>query len=313
MKTHWWFITLLAAGLLFVLGCDSDTTNTADDPETLVTDQEALQEMFLNDVELEAAEVWGDEDPLGGGNLDEPIEPLHWARLGHRSNTRVHVEIEGDSVATITRVSHIHGVFRIVTAVTDSGREYVDKEMHNEVIRKSRAVRIRNTPRPRLNWRIVAVTPDVLNSIEPNPRTVYPESVEIYRHYGEEMELLVSVDEPLHTWFRRHELPAVLPDEALVVYVNANREGVFGVLHPRVFRDGHGGRLPLRDDGEYPDVVAGDGIFSGSFVVGPRPGVFLTGIDLIDFMTLHDSEAPYDAGGWGIPYRVVPAIEEDEG
>ncbi|MBU0691332.1 hypothetical protein KKC97_08430 [bacterium] len=312
MKNQWWFVILLAAGLIFVFGCDSNTSTT-DDPETLMTDQEALQALFLEDVDLEAPEVWGDEDPSGGGSLDEPITPLHWARLGHRTNTRVHVEIEGDSVATITRVHHFHGMFRIVTAVTDSGREYIDKEMHNEVIRKARAIRIRNTPRPRLNWRIVAVTPDVLNSIEPNPHTIYPESVEIYRNAGETMELLTSIDEPLHTWFRRHELPAVLPDEELVVFVNANREGAFGVLHPRVFRDGHGGRLPLHDDGEYPDAVAGDGILSGNFIVGPRPGVFLTGIDLIDFMTLHDSEAPYDAGGWGIPYRVVPAIEEGEG
>jgi len=300
-------VAALAVALAWLMmGCDREQSAT-DDPEVQMTDQEALELLFLDDLEMEGADIWGGEGEFdGGGGLDEPITPLHWARLGHRGNAFIHVDIRGDSMATIVRHLDFHGVFRIVSDTTDTSFTLIDKPMHNVLVRKARAVRVAHTPRPRLNWRIVAITPEVLHSSDPNPHTIWPVHASIHRRGAEGLEPVAEIHDPLETWLHRENLPTVHPEDELLVFVNANRPGAFGVLHPHVHHLGRGGRLPLRDDGVLPDETAHDGIYTGSYIAGPRLGLHLVGIDLIDWMTLFDSEAPYDAGGWGVPYRVVP-------
>jgi hypothetical protein len=58
------------------------------------------------------------------------------------------------------------------------------------------------------------------------------------------------------------------------------------------------------DNGTPPDAQAGDGLYTGGYMTGTLPGVYLAGMDFIDFETIFDSESPYDAGAWSIPYRI---------
>jgi hypothetical protein len=302
-------ILLGMATLLLLAGCSENKSSTVLAPQD-GTDEGALAQMMVDDQEIEGVDAWyGDDDQTlerGGGTLDEPVDPIRWGRIGRRQRETVNVEIQGDTLATITRICTFNGVFRLVTDTTGGTRTVVDKRMRNVIIRKAQAVRVSRTHRPRLNWRISGITPDVLRSAAPNPNTVWPVSVGFYRTVNGATELIAEVSDPRNTYFARDNLPALNPGEELIVRVQANVTGdVVAVLHPHAFDLTARPRLYLHDDGVAPDETAGDGVWSGSYVVAGRGGVFLTGVDLLDWETVHDTEAPYDATGWAIPYRVV--------
>jgi hypothetical protein len=297
-----WILLAMAAGLiLFAAGCANNDDNES------VTDQEALSQLMRNDLDLEQADAFsGDDDLGGGGPLDEPINPVHWGRLGRRMPVSINVEIVGDSFATITRTSSFNGLFKGVDEVNDSTHTLYDKAMYNTIVRKAHAIRIDRTRDPRRNWRITEVTPAVLMSADPNPHTIDPTHVQVYRATGSGQELVVDITDPLNTYFNRENLPTVGPDQEVTVFATASTTNpAVAFLHPHVFRLGRLSRLPLHDDGVAPDEVANDGTYSGSYVTAPRIGVYLSGVDFLDYETLYDSAAPYDAGAWAIPYRVA--------
>lgn len=292
---------LLAAAAFLLVGCSEST----DSPTAgTLTDEQALAELFAAE-EFESLDAWNGGDELGGGNLDEPIEPLHWFRMGRPQLVNVRVEIRGDSFATIARTGSINGMIRLLTVENDSIRVFFDKPMHNRTMRIAHAMRVGRGDDPRRNWRIVGVTPEVLHSAEPNPHTVWPLRVELLRNTNEGLRPVVDITEPLRFFMPPDRIPVFVPDEQIIVRVTANRrDGVVGVLHPQVFRHDPHPRLPLRDDGVEPDETAHDGVFTGAFRVAPEHNLQLTAIDLIDHGTLFDTERPYDSGGWAIPFMV---------
>jgi hypothetical protein len=296
------------AALLFLTGCSQEREHGFLAPQD-GTDREVLARMMIEDSEIEGVDAWyGDEDlwlERDGGSLDEPVDPIRWGRIGRRNRETVNVEMQGDTLATITRTRTFNGVFRLVTDTTGGTRTVLDKRMRNVIVRKAQAVRVARTHRPRENWRIVGITPDVLRSAAPNPNTVWPVTVRLFRTVNGALELIAEVSDPRNTYFSRDNLPTLNPAEELIVRVQANVTGnVVAVLHPRAFVLAPNPRLYLHDDGVAPDETASDGVWSGSYVVRDRSGVFLAGVDLLDWETVHDTEGPYDATGWAIPYRV---------
>ncbi len=293
---------------LLLFGCEEDYHHH-DDYEAQITDEQALEELFLDDAELEEPDVWQDgsagmsASDLRG--LDDPLEPIAWWRIGHRSHTQVSVDFQDDDHATLTRIRSFDGSFRLLTELTDESMETIDKPMYNDLVRKARAVRIDDSPYPRRNWRIVSVTSEVLSSVEPNPGTVQILSMTAVRANG---SVVVDMNDPLHEYFNRENLPRVRAGEEVTVFVEVagNIPAPIGMLRPHVYRGGRLPRFPLRDDGVGPDQVAGDGVYSGSYLVGHRYGVHHVGLDFIDDQTIYDDEAPYDASGWSIPYAVTP-------
>jgi hypothetical protein len=302
------FAVALGLAVIWILaGCSEDKESSIVASQS-GTDEEALAQMMTGDEEIESLDAWAGEDDAAlenGGSLDETVDPIHWGRIGHRLRERVTVEIQGDTLATITRTCAFNGVFRLVTDTTGGTRTVVDKRMFNVIVRKAHAVRVGHAPRPRLNWRITEITPDVLTSAAPNPNTVWPVNTRFYRMVSGTPELIAEVSDPLNTYFSRENLPTLAPGEELIVRMRVNVAGeVVAVLHPRVFMVAPNPRLYLHDDGVAPDETAGDGVWSGSYTVGNRMGVFMAGTDVINWLTVHDTEAPYDATGWAIPYRV---------
>ncbi|NUO19255.1 hypothetical protein HUU59_07420 [bacterium] len=301
-------LAMSASLALFFFGCEMDQHYYHDDYSTDITDEEALQELFLSDYDVEDPEVW--QDGSEGINaaelrgLDEEIEPLGWWRIGHRERERVSVEFIDRNHAVLTRVRSFDGSFRLLTELTDDEMETIDKPMFNDLVRKARAVRIDNSPYPRRNWRIEAITPETMESVEPNPNSVGILSMVAVDGRG---DIIVELDNPLRTFFDRESLPYVYQGETVTVYVEVegNLPAPIGMLRPNVYRGGRLPRLPLKDDGIAPDDVAGDGIYSGSYVAAQRRGVHHIGLDFIDDQTIYDDEAPYDASGWSIPYRVI--------
>jgi hypothetical protein len=297
MKSKWMILMLALASVMWMAGCANE-----DEGSDAMSDEEALTLMMQEDEEIEGVDAWSGDDNLeDGGGLDEEIDPVRWGRVGRRHLQTVNVVIEGDSLATITSTSTFNGEFRIGAQLNDTTWQRFAKPMYNTVVRKAQAIRIARTPYPRQNWRIVAVTPVVMASAEPNPHTIEPERVQVYQ--GE--ELIADVTDPLNTYFDRQNLPTLAANAEVTVYLTANTTapGV-GVLHPHVFRHGRHPRLYLNDTGLAPDELAGDGIYSGSYWTNERVGVFCSGFDLIDYETLYDTEGAYDSGGWAIPYRI---------
>ena len=142
--------------------------------------------------------------------------------------------------------------------VDSNNRIVYNKPMFNTVVRKAHAIRIGHDPNPRLNWRITEITPEVLSSVAPNPHTVWPVRVEIYAQTPERPVLIADITDPLNTWFRRDNLPAIRPETALVFNLTSNvADSVVGVLHPRAFRNGPHPRFRLHDDGNPPDGISG--------------------------------------------------------
>jgi len=291
---------------LFLFGCEETVTY---DDDAYITDEEALTELFLEDTDIESPEVWADDsDGINAAELralDEPIDPLAWWRLGGRERSEVTVEFRDNDHAVITRVRTFNGDFRLLTDLTDSTMETIDKPMYNELVRKARAVRIDDTPYPRRNWRIVAVTPEVMVSAYPNPNTVELLNVQAY---GEDGTLLADISDPLDEFFNRENLPHIYAGEEITVYVEVGGAipGPIGMLRPHVYRGGRLPRLPMNDEGRAPDEVAGDGIYTGSYLAGNRLGLHHVGLDFIDHETIYDDEAPYNATGWSLPYAVIP-------
>jgi hypothetical protein len=304
---------LLAAGaalglILLAIGCSKDSNNVTGTPDgEPSTDPAALQQMMVGDNDFEALNAWQDDNDgvvENGGSLDSTVTALRWARLGHLRRDTLTVDIQGDTLATITRTSTLNGVFRILTDSTGGQRTFIDKPMANTIVRKAHAVRIGHSPRPRLNWRVVEVTPEVMVSTAPNPHTVDPVEVRVYHSVNGALELLASVSDPLHTYFRRDSLPVVGSGEEIVVTVTANTTNpVIVAFRPRVAMARPWPRLLLHDDGIVPDQTAGDGIYSGGYTSGDRQGIFQANVDVINAATVYDSEAPYDAGSWALPYR----------
>ncbi|MBK6767318.1 MAG: hypothetical protein IPG71_13790 [bacterium] len=256
-------LALSFALALLLFGCE-DEANYHDDYDSNMTDTEALEELFLEDLDLEEPDVW--QDGTEGINaaelraLDEPIEPLAWWRIGHRAGTRVTVEFRDDDHATITRVRRFDGNFRLLVELSDDEMETIDKPMYNNLVRKAHAVRIADSPYPRRNWRIVEITPEVMRSVDPNPNTVQIQNMQVVGANG---ELVIDMDDPLSSYMGRDELPEIYAGEEVTVYVTV--EGPLpapvGMLRPHVYRNDRLPRLPLKDDGVLPDELAGDGVF----------------------------------------------------
>jgi hypothetical protein len=294
MRKAWMFLTgLLAAGiLLFMIGCSKDS----EDNSGPATDQEALTQAVGDDQDLEGMDAWTDDSD---GSLDEAITPLRWTRVGHRSNPSYQVEIQGDTLATITRTIYFNGQLRILTDTTGGVRTFVTKEMHNVLVRKLHARRIGRPGNRRENWRVWEITPEVMRSSAPDTSTVWPVRVEIFRRGEDGMDSVTTFTDPLNTYYRRDTLPVVYEGDSIVVraWPNLDAESIVAVLHPRVYRNGPHPRILMTND---------NGVFAASSIVGSRVGVHAAGVDFINRAALYDSEARYDAGGWALAYRVIP-------
>jgi hypothetical protein len=299
MEKRWSILYVLLALSWMILGAGCSKNSTAPVGET--TDQDALIQVMNDDQELESVNVWeGDDDAaLGGPHLDDVINPIHWGRVGRMVNSSFTVSIQGDTLATITRTVHFNGQLRILTDTTGGTRTVLTKPMFNVLVRKAHARRVARTPYRPANWRVFEVTPEVMLSAAPNPNTVHPSQVQIYKITGGGTELVATVTNPLDTYFNRDTLPGFSAGDSVLVTATpiGSADSTVAVLHPHVFREGRQPRMLMTDH---------NGGFEKSYVIGPRPGLHVVGVDMINRATLYDSEVPYNAGGWALPYRVIP-------
>ncbi|HEY3296787.1 MAG TPA: hypothetical protein VGL38_15250 [bacterium] len=301
MKKAWTVLAVgVALGMLVLAGCSKDESNPASSNDT---DQSALSALMTDDSDLEAVNSWAGDDGDGGPSpLDSAVTPINWFRTGRRSRANVTVDIQGDTLATITRTATYNGTIRVVIDTAGGVRTVISKPMANTLTRKAHARRVGHGNRPRENWRIYEVTPEVLLSSAPNSNTVRPVHVQFYSAGEFVPTLIADITDPLNTWFRRDSLPEIRQGGVLEVSVTPNvTDTVAAFLHPHVWREARMHRQPM---GRATDS---SNTYWATFDVGQRLGVHMTAPDLLSRATLYTSDGAYDAGSWAIPYRVVAA------
>lgn len=119
---------------------------------------------------------------------------------------------------------------------------------------------------------------------------------------------VIEITDPNAFLVKRDHLIEVAQDEEVNVFVQTNNpnEELVGLLHYGVNRrHHHRARTRFNDAGISPDLVAGDGIYSGTWIVKQRSGGHHLIIDFIDKDTIENENAPYNSVTWSFPYKVV--------
>jgi len=311
-KRNLFFVRLTVSTALLILlgGCSKN-------PAGPTSDQQAIREVLEKNPELFnelGLDDDGDQPPeydnTGFWKPLDLIQPIRFGRRGHFELESVDVDFISDSTAVVTVLRSYNGRFLVLARDTSSADPAVaklySKDMKNEIVRKAIMVRVGNTGDALRDWRIQEVSMVEARSV---PTTLAIEELKIV---DEAAGFQLTVTSPLETFFRKYEgLPTFHSGDTVKVYVKVSNSQPYAAKPGETVLMRHGAdhrmhraRRPFNDNGRYPDAVAGDGIYSGWWLAGPRLGLHHAFIDVIDNGTIFDDVAPYNAAAWGTPYRV---------
>ena len=228
--------------------------------------------------------------------LREAVLPVAWGRrrIGPPDRT-VTIDQQGD-IAHVTVESRI------------DGRLYVDTS--DDTIRNPGAKGFAHTlhrtatfAHDTTGWHLTAISPADIVMTEADRQTVHIKSV-VATVDGEPV---AEITDPTAELAVPDGLPTLQPGDAVVVTATvAHDPGSVWVPDTFVFLHHNGHRDRMVDDGSGADAVAGDGLYTGSYTIGTRPGRRLAVVDAIDSVSLqNETDDDYAANGWAIPYRVI--------
>jgi hypothetical protein len=306
-------LTVSALALWISTGCDKSPN--APTNELPAQDQAAIRQVIETDeiFSNRGIDDEGDQNVEystdgGFGKVATPIDTKRWGRRGYLKFEKVDIESTSDTTATATVYLSFNGYFVIVARDTSKPHQVgaiYKKDMQNTLVHKVKLLKVRNTGIDRFDWRIVQVSGGVMSS--PNP-TITISNFTIEFPDGSKL----SIDDPLaHFWNRHEGLPTVAPRDTVKLYVTLTNTNTYPpepgetvLLRHGMNHQSHRSRRLFHDDGQYPDAVAGDGIYSGYWIGGKRSGLHHGAVDVIDNGTIYDDSAPYDAVLWSLPYKV---------
>ena len=317
MKRRWSIAAVAALGLIaaLTLSCDKNPTQAVDRSADeaairaiLSADVDVFHELGLDDGGAQAPAY----DATGLPKASDYIEPVRFGRRGKYTLESLNIDFFGvpgepDTLAIATITKTFTGTFVVVARDTDSTTPEVfkvyEKPVRTTVVRKAKLRRVGYTDSPQRNWRLVAVT---MSESVSEQATINVASLTIEAP-GQEP---IVVSDPLEYWMERQQgLPSFAHGDTVKVFValtNSNRyppePGTTVLVHFGVDRWLQRARRPLNDQGLYPDAVAGDGVFSGFWVVKHGQGLRHAVVDVIDNGTIYDDAAPYNSVCWGMVY-----------
>jgi len=244
----------------------------------------------------------------------EFVDAIKFGRLGRFERDTVMVDFDTDTTATATIFHTLNGEFLILAkdpSGSSNGFKRLTKAMTNRIVRKVKLVKRASafadgdSSESRRSWRITHVSLAVGSSESP---TV---GIDELRISSSALAQDLVITDPLNTFLeRRHGIPAFTRHDTIKVFVTVRNSNSFlpepgetVLLRHRMHRFSVRSRKPLNDDGDYPDAVAGDGIYSGYFVKQSLFGIRHTGLDVFDNGTIYDDAAPYNSVFWVLPYR----------
>lgn len=231
---------------------------------------------------------------------DDPV-PC-WFRPIHVASRNININIE-NGVADVSVTKYIEGSFFI-----DVDEDYPFGKKKIEDVAKRYARFERDSAR----WRLTEISPVEINLQDEDQRTITIKGVTAYV----DGEVRWEVTDPETMFKFPDELPHFSPGEEVVVEAeieNMDGEGEresYVYLHyttdvrmpGRIFRHQ---RMLMYDDGTNGDKVAGDGIFTGTYIIGVNTGYHHAAVDVLDKEMFDDEETQnYNTAAWAMPYIV---------
>ena len=312
------FLSVFAVlAVLFVVGCQDSVT----DPENSEpsNDKEAMQKIADEDSSLQSFdENYNEEDLMsyGMGKVQAGIYPF---RVGHRArlvSRTLTIEIQGDTAyGKLTKT--YEGVL-LIEASYDSGATSPDtviqKTFNAIVTRNLIFVRVANTERPLLNWKLAAISlPEggALTSggvLSPN---IDITKVTIFLPSGDNIVIESPNDyylsrHPGWLWWRsipiiprndsvkvRVEIFSAYEDEDFVT-ITFGKNRFTGNRHKRKFEL----VSSVQVSGGYERV------YEQTFRAYTFPGFYHAVINAFPKQVIYDDSTPVEDSMWGIPYYV---------
>ncbi|NOZ69619.1 MAG: hypothetical protein GXP46_10360 [Deferribacteres bacterium] len=303
---------------VFVLGCgtglDSTSSGSSDS-----TDEEIIKGAVDNTYFplFSTGVVEDDTGESAGGAVTLPVNedaveddsiPL-WFRRVHVTSRDISVHIEGDT-ADVSVTTDIEGDFLIDT---DGDFEFGRKEIRATAVRY--ATFQRDYDFPGRHWRLSSISPVEINLQDEENRTISIKSVKAY--VDGELRWEVYDYDPATLFKVPSELPRFAPGEEVVVTADienlnsdGSERGSYVYLHytTHEHRRGmanHGSRRLMYDDGTHGDETAGDGIFTGTYIIGDAMGYHHAAVDVLDKEMFSDETTQnYNSMAWAMPYVV---------
>jgi len=280
------------AAILEVLDTDAffveSSTETDEDEDGASASQAQL---YVGQISLQSLSA-------KSGSADLPR--FWWRGDLERLGRKIEINIE-NGIANV-KVSHdIAGTFFIADEVGDVlvlwGKPFEDLV--------TRYARFTKEPR---GWKLSAISPVEFALANGEEQTVY---IEAFKAYSGD-ELVWEATDPASLYTLTSGLPIFTSGDEIRVEAtisNTSESGwepsQFVFLHrPGPHITGRRTRDIMFDDGTNGDLVAGDGIYTRVYTIGPCRGRHFAAVDAIDAATFMELEAPYNSGAWGMPYIV---------
>ncbi len=323
-------VLALLAGLT-ITGCRKDDTTapTGDQPPAGVTNEQTAMANSASTDEFvtNAADVYAFADPgvaptnysdaTGLSKTDTAINPLRWGRFISSISRTIDVNIlPGDTMAFAHITRTVIGTLKIRTTIggVDSvfTKPFADTTGKNVIFRRV----AHDTKRYWLNWVPVASSL-VIGGTSPMPANSGIVITKLQLLGGGDS---VTITDPEAFWLRykwlnmfrggRGDVPQFTMGDSVSVTATvmsqssdtdmvALRHG-FGLQSLRYQR----ARMTLVSQSG-PD---GNGFYTKVYTksIMPRFGIgsFYVGVDALTKATLYDTNAPYSASWWGVPYRM---------
>jgi len=227
---------------------------------------------------------------------DTALLPEHWGRRQAGEHTRtVTVEIAG-GVADVTIHTRWLGRLYVDTSFDDHLNPGV-KPTDETAVHHLRYVKVGGS------WRLDALSLGAIDLTEAANQTVAITAITLQRGQGTPYE----ITDPQEFYPVGDGLFTVAVGEQVTVTATVENTTTSG-LTPPTFLFLHAGhdRQRMVDDGTHGDALAGDGVFTAVFTVGPARGHQRLVVDGLDSLTLQNEfDNDYNANRWVAPYRVA--------
>lgn len=309
---------LVVFAALLIVGCQDSVTNPQDSQPT--TDQQAMQKIADEDSSLQSFyQNYNEEDLMSFDTMGKIQANIYPFRVGHRVrlvSRNLTIDEQGDT-AYGKLTNNYEGVL-LIEASYDPGSTTPDtviqKPFNAVVTRNLVFVKVANTDRPFLNWRLAAISlPEggALNSNDTLSPNIKITKVTIFLPGGDQMVIDSPNDYYLaryHGWLRWGDIPKIPRNSSVKVQVEVfsayqdddfvtvtfGKNEFIGKRHKRKFNLVSSTQVT----GGY------DKVYEQTFMTYTFPGFYHAVINAFPKQVIFDDSTPVENSMWGIPYYV---------
>lgn len=306
------FNLLVIILFVFFIGCqDSVVDPEESDPST---DQEAFLKIADEDSSLESFdEVFNEENLMdfGLGKIKAEIFPFKVGHRVHLINRNLDVDIQGDTAYGLLTTNYEGILF--ISASYDSGSASPDtiiqKPFTATITRNLIFVKVANTKRPLLNWKLAAVSLPEGGVLSPN---IEIQKITVTLTNGES----IVVDSPNDFYLSRRigwiwrwrDIPVVSKNDSVTVKVELFSSYEDDDFVTVTFGKNNFGGIRVKRRFEHVSSTPAAGgytkVYEQTFRTYGHPGFFHAVVNAFPAQVIYDDATPVENSVWGIPYFV---------